>query len=446
MEKFNMKDINNILLFANGIWNKRVTNLERLNRLFNNYQELAKHKLLPSGKITHAATKKIRDQEYPILKNYSPFAFGDLTNLRLEKTDKIHPKLKEPIYKLYGDLKDVPDNVADDWNQRKLKGASIEILPTLELQDGTKFTDVIDAVALLGNEIPALWQAQNYSLENDYSEKCLISDSDISNEKEIAEIYQLIDIENYKNEENETMKLTKEQYAAKIKKFVDKGIKVQSFEAYVTMTQEQETTYFSNLDSDLAKEEYSLVSTETRNLVAELKRERELLSQERAASATGMKESYQNELEEIKKQRGEIATERKEEKVTKLVYSLSKGETSKLPIAIEGLAITALMRADDSPGIEKYSNGVETKDKSDYQVIVDLLSGFPDRPNKSHKEMYKNKDGLEVPQRVIDENPDLDPQQLVDDAAIEKYSLDHKVSYEEAFDTYYGTKSMVMKN
>lgn len=398
------EDIDNIFLFANGIWNGKKTTKERLERFIESYNQLKEKNLKPPGKITHIQSKKERDSQTLGVKSI-PFAFGELENLRLEKTDKVHPQLKEPVYKLYGDLKKVPSKVKSWWDKKLLKGVSLEISPSVKLQDGTVVKDVIDSVALLGHETPALFEAENYGME--------------------GQLERLEPLEVYSMYSEKEVDMTKQQYMEKVQKYGNKAV---SYEKYMEMPEEKQEKYMKDMEEEYMKEgkemtkqkfssDSQAVSTvDSSAIIQELKAELEATrndKQEIYSLLTELKESEQSEKARLREELESLKQSRKEEKVKREVYALTRSEAPRVPASLENDVIDLLMNASEDVK-ENYSITGNEGAKSVYSLALNILSKLPENKVFSEPAQVPNDKGF-VP--GFEQGSDAEMQ------AIEQYAM-----------------------
>lgn len=383
-------NIDNLPLFANGVWNGKKTDRKRIDSFIEAYKTLSSKGMKPSGKITHIQSKKQRDKETIGIKSV-PFAFGQLENLRLEETGKIHPVLKEPIVKLFGDLKGVGEKVKGWWDKGQLKGVSLEINPEMRLQDKTLVKNAISSVALLGHETPALFEAENYQQ----------SGSEGVESSEQVEIYSM-----YSQGE---ISMNKEKYMERVRKFEEKGLKPKSFEKYAELEKEEQEKYMSGMEEKMSGnveenysqkpsnkvEEIDTIIAGLKDQLSETKGNREEfysiakeLSSELIDENKGIREENKNILEELE----QIKTERKREKVEREVYALTRTDAPKLPPALESAVVDLFMSASEDAKEMYSANGVA--EKSMFDSLSSVFNALPANQSLIAKVTVPNERGF----------------------------------------------------
>lgn len=150
-------EVKDVMLFATGVFNGVRTDINDLEAMVESAKELGR---VPIVKITHSG-----EGENAFLGNY-PFSVGevDISSLRiigdyLVGTLRLFKWVIEFIYKGY------------------LRGISAEVIHNLRVQDGSVYSRVLDAVALLGADREAQWERlrlygekfkKSYTKEKDY--------------------------------------------------------------------------------------------------------------------------------------------------------------------------------------------------------------------------------------------------------------------------------------
>lgn len=138
------EDMPNRLLFAVGIFNGTTVTLEDLKSIVSAYEEGF---LIPTVTITH---KEEEEHEEDCVLYQFPFKFGEVRNLRIVD-DKF----------LYGDMVKVPRKIVRLVKAGLLPTLSVEIwrnLPAPNIAPNKIYPYVLDSVALLGSDRPALWE------------------------------------------------------------------------------------------------------------------------------------------------------------------------------------------------------------------------------------------------------------------------------------------------
>lgn len=137
-------DINNVEIFKEGTFNnKKYTkqDLEEAVKLYND----SKDNFVPLLKITHDEQQQTDNNKFR--EHFKiPFRVGNVENLRLEGNS------------LIGDFKNVLKPIANAIKNKLLYSHSAEFYPNVEFK-GKKYSKFLYGVALLGADVPALFEA-----------------------------------------------------------------------------------------------------------------------------------------------------------------------------------------------------------------------------------------------------------------------------------------------
>lgn len=135
--KLLFQNISGVEVFKEGTHNRDKFTAQDIEDFVVNFN-LLKNKLIPKVKITHREDQKA-------LAGLA--SYGDVKN--------VFTKTVGGIKRLFVDLIDVPDQVAQWIKDKRFSERSIEIFRNISI-DGKKFKNVMVKVALLGHEIPAV--------------------------------------------------------------------------------------------------------------------------------------------------------------------------------------------------------------------------------------------------------------------------------------------------
>jgi hypothetical protein len=458
------------LLFKAGLWKGQTITKKMLDSAVECWKA-TKANFEPINKFTHKEKKD--HQQDPVL-NQLPY--------RLGKLDDLHMRSDE----LWGRRKEVPEPIVNMMKERLITSHSVEFKPNAVI-NGKKYDLFLYADALLGSQLPALapvlepyyFDAEDYQTVDEYD--CESDPILIFEEPQPFQADLVIANKNL-NYTEETM-FTKEAYTAKVKKFADKGVKVKSYEEYAELEDDKKAEYFKGLeDKDKEKEKFSddsatavinapavdasLVS-ENKNLKAQLRKYQEDAEKKAEAEA---KLKYEERIEALEREAQELKikqlqTELKEEQEAneKFIYSMTRNAKGPLlPPSVEGDLVGLLHNLDKDTEKVTYSEGdksVEGDIKDNVKAVFSKLSreigatmGINKRTGKSNysddEYLETNKKGFGVTRESAkfagDKLKDATDETITyaeEDDEIQTYADEHNISYEAAFDKFYGTST-----
>ena len=132
------KTLKGVEIFRTGVWNGDLYEREDLSDMVNNFN-LLKERLKPRLKLGH-------NEAQNLLKEDGLPAAGYVTNLYLRGNT------------LYADFSNIPDKIYDLIENKSYNDVSVEINWDISDENtGESFRRVLSAVALLGEEQPAVW-------------------------------------------------------------------------------------------------------------------------------------------------------------------------------------------------------------------------------------------------------------------------------------------------
>lgn len=400
-------DFKKILIFKSGTFNNIKTTPEHLAdivRFFEDHQNI-----YADLKLDHIEDKKERDDLYPLFKNF-PYSLGKIKDLETAKNNT----------ELYGDYINVLKPIKNAIDDKLLTTHSAEIYYNVTSKTtGKKYKAVLAAVALLpAGKLPALMEVfKPYMYELQQTEA---ADNPFMSgfEWESKEVCQLI-IEEYQESQEIFSFMTKENYEKQMKLYAECGMKTKKYEEYEKMTDTEKMAYenmmkekyqeymkskkkfeleditMSNQAQAESKKDDSTPSKQNYS-IADLADQIESLRKEKqayAAAINELKTSAQKEAEFYKAEFEKLNTEKKRERVNNFVSGLIKSENPKLLPAQKDLAVYALMSANENVKVN-YSFGDSEVSKSNYDLIVDLLSALPEiQQVYSQKSVVENNNG-----------------------------------------------------
>lgn len=443
--------IPNQMIFKAGNWKGRKTSISDLVDAVRCYED-TKQNFKPIQKFTHKEFSE--HQKDPVL-NKLPFRVGDLENLRLVNDE------------LYADRTNIPEPIYNMIKDGLISGHSAEFKENVTI-NGQKYKRFLYADALLGSELPALAPVMKpffYDAENE--DNTFIYECETSINYDEEPIY-------YENGDLE-MKITKQNYQAKIQKCSDMGMKnVKSYEAFMEMEDDAGAEYLLTLDDYLKKEKERLSQKESGMYSAEPEttetvdfykaKLREYEEKAKYDAELEAKAKYDAEIESLKIANTEIQLrlaneqlQREKEANMKFVYSFTKHASGPIfPISMEDKLITMFNNMDKpNETTFKYSDEgqeVEGSVKGNVQAVLKDLAKELSVSGKNHKFIYstdefsetKRGDKLQINKKdeKINYSDDATLEYLEDDDAIQKYADEKGVSYEQAYDMYYKTDSI----
>ena len=443
--------IPNQMIFKAGNWKGRKTSISDLVDAVKCYED-TKQNFKPIQKFTHKEFSE--HQKDPVL-NKLPFRVGDLENLRLVNDE------------LYADRTNIPEPIYNMIKDGLISGHSAEFKENVTI-NGQKYKRFLYADALLGSELPALAPVMKpffYDAENENNTFIYECETSINYDEE--PIY-------YENGDLE-MKITKQNYQAKIQKCSDMGMKnVKSYEAFMEMEDDAGAEYLLTLDDYLKKEKERLSQKESGMYSAEPETNetvdfykaklREYEEKAKYDAEIEVKAKYDAEIESLKIANTEIQLrlaneqlQREKEANIKFVYSFTKNASGPIfPISMEDKLITMFNNMDKpNETTFKYSDEgqeVEGSVKGNVQAVLKDLAKELSVSGKNHKFIYStdeysetnrgNKLQINKKDEKINYSDDATLEYLEDDDAIQKYADEKGVSYEQAYDMYYKTDSI----
>lgn len=406
-------EIRDMEIFRAGIWNGDSYTESDLDKLIENFNKLKEKQSVPL-KIGHS-----EKQEF--LKKEGLPAAGWID--KLVKNGKV----------LVAEVKDVPDKVANLIKKKAYKKVSSEIYPIYKDGDGNKYEKVLRAVALLGGDIPAVDGLKDvevlYNDENkqEYKVYTSIEENEIKEDKNI----------NLKKKGGEKMfkKLT---MSVNSEKFADDfNEKLQS----ALKSTFGEDTSISFEDSSMDDEKSARIMELEKELDA-LKKQKK--SAEIEDEISGYKQKIA-QLEESKKVI-ECASDKLSKEFSEYKENIRKqeidaiitnGEKEGRVLPVHREAIRAMLENADRSKLVKFSQDGKAVEKSQWDLATEYVKTLPkivsfselgggagEGPGGSVKT-------FETKVTVNGNTYEVTDTELASE--VEKYALDNKVTYDEAY-------------
>jgi len=318
-------NISDMEVFKEGTHNGHTFNSQDIDEIVNNYNEL-KGQLTPKVKISHGK----KQESIAGLASY-----GDVT--------KVVAKTVDGIRKIFVDLADVPDKVAQWIKDKRFAERSVEIFPIVKI-NGKAFKNVLAKVALLGHQIPAVAGMSPIDVK-------LSIESDVEDDNEV---YHSEHFE-YKLEEKENI------------------INFTTFERKDNMADQKMLDEMADLKEKLSSMEGKLDSAEGKKMYEELS-DKLIAFEKRVTDSEAGKEKAEKDLailakdiedkeEKIKafeKEKVDAEMALKDEKISNFISDLK--QNGKITPAVEKELSTLLCSLDDSEKTLEFTTKTEGGD------------------------------------------------------------------------------------
>ncbi|MBT6053037.1 MAG: hypothetical protein HOG49_40060 [Candidatus Scalindua sp.] len=306
-------NISDMEVFKEGTHNGHKFTPEDIDGIVSNFNTL-KNQLTPKVKISHG----VKQESIAGLASY-----GDVT--------KVVSKSVDGIRKIFVDLTNVPDQVAQWIKDRRFGERSVEIFPNIKI-GGKNFKNVLAKVALLGHQIPAVAGMSpvtvNLSIDNEFEESGIEIES-----SDVAECFE------YTLEGKDNIVIFNSESEGKLdKKVLDEiaSLQTQMKGLEGKLTTDEGKQMFNDLKTKLESFEKRVEASETGKKSAE----------ENAIKLSADNEKLTGEVDSYKKKEEDAMVKLKAEKTSNFVADLKKN--GKITPAVEEELTMFLNSLDDS--------------------------------------------------------------------------------------------------